>query len=103
MNLLTNNGPYRNGNVIKCRKTKYKTLKLPLTVLKNYYYGIIKVRVDADLYGFNKNDVFMIAQNDCKIVNEKEWNTVINEISKDKDDSKIKNKNKKKQNKKYKK
>ena len=85
---MTNNGPYRKGKVIKCRKTKYKTLKLPLTVLKNYYCGIINVRVDADLYGFNKNDVFMIAPNDCKIINEKEWETVINEISKDNDDSK---------------
>ena len=38
----------------------------------------------------------MIAPNDCKIVYEKEWNTVINEFDKDNDDSKIKNKNKKK-------
>ena len=42
----------------------------------------------------------MIAQNDCKIINEKEWETLINEIQKDNHDSKNKNndniKNKKK-------
>ena len=88
--LLTKNGPYRKGKVIKCRKTKYKTQKLPLTVLKNYYCGIINVRVDANLYNFNKNEVFMISPKDCKIINEKEWESVINDISKDNHDNKNK-------------
>ena len=89
--LLTKNGPYRKGKVIKCRKTKYKTQKLPLTVLKNYYCGIINVRVDANLYNFNKNEVFMISPKDCKIINEKEWESVINDISKDNHDNNNKN------------
>ena len=88
--LLTKNGPYRKGKVIKCRKTKYKTQKLSLTVLKNYYCGIINVRVDANLYNFNKNEVFMISPKDCKIINEKEWESVINDISKDNHDNKNK-------------
>ena len=43
----------------------------------------------------------MISPNDCKIINEKEWETVINEIwkdihdSKNKDNDSIKNKKKK--------
>ena len=89
---MTKNGQYRKGKVIKFRKTKYKTIKLPLTILKNYYCGIINVRVETNLYDFNKNDVFMIAPNDCKIINEKEWEIVINKISKDNHDSKNKNK-----------
>ena len=39
--LLTKNGPYQKGKVIKCRKTKYKTLKLPYNSLKElllWYY-----------------------------------------------------------------
>ena len=88
---MTKNCPYRKGKVIKCRKTKYKTQKLPLTVLKNYNCGIINVRVNANLYNFNKNEVFMISPNDSKITNEKEWESVINDISKDNNDSKNKN------------
>ena len=33
--LITINGPYKKVKVIKCRRIKYKTDKLPLTVLKN--------------------------------------------------------------------
>ena len=39
---------------------------------------------------FNKNEVFMISPKDCKIINEKELESVINDISKDNHDNKNK-------------
>ena len=48
--LITNNAPFKNGKTIVSKCVKAKTLKLPLTVIKNYYCGVIKVNVDMDLY-----------------------------------------------------
>lgn len=46
--LLSNGGPYKIEKTIKCRRTKFKTYKLPLTVINNFHCGIIKV--DVDIY-----------------------------------------------------
>ena len=43
--LITLGGPFKMGKNIKCRKTKFKTSKIPLTVLNNFYCGVIKVKV----------------------------------------------------------
>ena len=40
--LITLGGPYKIGKNIKCRKTKFKTSKIPLTVLNNFYCGVKK-------------------------------------------------------------
>ena len=50
--LISNRGPYKSGRTIKCRKSKFKTMKIPLTVVKNFYCGVIRVKVDVNLYGF---------------------------------------------------
>ena len=43
--LITLGGPYKIGKNIKCRKTKFKTSKIPLTVLNNFYCCVIKVKL----------------------------------------------------------
>ena len=52
--LLTNNAPFKKGKTIVTKRVKIKTLRLPLTVLKNYYCVVIQINVDADLYQFKK-------------------------------------------------
>ena len=44
--------PYKLGKTLKSKNSKFKKLKLPLTVVNNFNCGIIKVKVDANLYGF---------------------------------------------------
>jgi len=83
--LLSKNGAYKNGKIIKCGKTKYKTEKLPMTIIKNYYCGIINIRVDANLYSFHKGELYLIVPIYCKLINENEWNKIINEIIKNED------------------
>ena len=50
--LLTLWGPYKPCKNIKCRKTNFKTSKIPLTVINNFYFEIIKVKIDADISSF---------------------------------------------------
>ena len=47
--LLTLKDEYKAGKNIKCRKTKVKNSKVPLTVLNNYNFGLLKVKIDADI------------------------------------------------------
>lgn len=66
--LLTLGGPYKAGRNIKCRKTKYKTKKLPLTVIKNFECGLIKVKIDANLYSFNLGETYYIDIKNTKLI-----------------------------------
>ena len=78
--LITNNAPFKNGKTIVSKRVKTKTLKLPLTVIKNYYCGIIQVKVDMDLYQFKKDENYLISPKNCKKINADEWKKVIDEI-----------------------
>lgn len=95
--------------MLKCRKTKNKTEKLPLTVLNNYFCGIINVRVDANLYQFKKDETLLIEPMNCKSINENEWKEIVNHLLKEEEDYKKQienakiNKKKKKASKKYRK
>ena len=80
--LISKNGPFKKGKVIKCRRTKYKTDKLPLTVLKNYFCGVISEKVDENLYNFIKDEIFLIEPNACKKINDFEWNAIIDDLKK---------------------
>jgi hypothetical protein len=42
--LITKGVPYKLGKTLKNRKTKFKTFKLPLTVVKNFNCGLIKLK-----------------------------------------------------------
>ena len=64
--LKTKNNPYKKGKVIKCIKTKFKKDKLSLNNLKNYYCGVISIKVDANLYNLIKDEIYLIDQNACK-------------------------------------
>ena len=107
--LITKKGHYKKGKMLKCRKTKNKTEKLPLTVLNNYFCGIINVRVDANLYQFKKDETLLIEPMNCKSINENEWKEIVNHLLKEEEDYKKQienakiNKKKKKASKKYRK
>ena len=81
--LLTKTGPYKVEKSIKCRKTKVKTNKLSLTIIRNFTCGIIKVKVDVDLYLFKKDETYYLDPKYATIITESEWKKVIDEISKD--------------------
>ena len=49
--------PYKLRKTLKSKNSKFKKLKLPLTVVNNFNCGIIKVKVDANLYGFKAGDI----------------------------------------------
>ena len=74
--LISNNGSYKNWKIIKWRRTKNKTNKIPLTVPNNYYCGIITVKMHAYLYTFKKDEVLLIEPKNCKLINEKWMGTV---------------------------
>lgn len=61
-------------------------MKLQLTVIKNYNCGVIRVKFDADLYSFKSGETYLIDPKNAKIVNENEWNIIINEIIKNYED-----------------
>ena len=84
--LLTKTGRYKLGKSIKCRKTKLKTDKLPLTIIKNFICGIIIVKVDVDLYMFKKDETYYIDPKYASIITENEWKKIIDEITKDNED-----------------
>ena len=81
--LVTKGMPYKIGKTLKSRKNKYKLLKLPLTVTKNFNCGIIKIVVDEDLYNFKKGENYFIDPKHVKLINEIEWKAIIVEIQKD--------------------
>ena len=62
--------PYKIRKSIKCRKTKVKTNKLPITVNKNFICGIIKVKVDVNLYSFKKDEIFYLDHKYATIITE---------------------------------
>ena len=110
--LLTKEGPYKLGKSIKYIKTKVKTNKLPVTVIKNFTCGILKVKVDVDLYSFKKEETFYLDPKYTTIITKTEWKKVIDEINHDNEiyiknlESKVsikKNKNLSKKRKNYKK
>jgi len=68
------------------KKTKFKKMKLSLIVIKNYNCGVIRVKFDVDLYSFKSRDTYLIDPKNAKIVNENEWNIIINEIIKNYED-----------------
>ena len=76
---------------------------MPLTVVTNFNCGIIKVRVDKNLYGFKLGDFFFLDPKDAKIITEKEWKILIDTIIKDQEAFNNKMKNMKKKEKKGKK
>jgi len=77
--LLTKTGPYKVGKSTKCLKTKVKTNKFPLTIIKNFTCGIIKVKVDVDLYMFKKDETYYLDPKYTTIITESEWKKVIDE------------------------
>ena len=79
--LITNNAPFKKGKTIVSKRVKIKTLRLPLTVIKNYYCGVIQINADADLYQFKKDEKYLISPKDCKKVNDEEWHKAIHEIN----------------------
>ena len=101
--LLSNRGPYKIGKTIKCHRTKFKTYKLPLSVINNFYCGIIKVKVDANIYLFKKGEIYFLYPFNAKIINENKWNKVIEDINKDQEEHNkrmqysVKNKQKKRE------
>ena len=58
--LLTLKGAYKAEKNIKCRKTKVKNSKVPLTVLNNYNFGLLKVKIDADIGSFKIGEEYYI-------------------------------------------
>ena len=46
---MTKGAPYKIGKIIKSRNSKFKTFKLPLTVVTYFNWGITKVRVNINL------------------------------------------------------
>ena len=72
MKEITKGGPYKTGKTIKCKSTKFKTMKLPLAVIKNYNCGVIRVKVYVDLYGFKSVEAFLIIPKNAKIANKNE-------------------------------
>ena len=67
-----------------------------LTVATNFNCGILRVRVDIDLYGFKIGDIFFLAPKDAKIISESDWNLIIKKIKKDEEDFNNKMENMKK-------
>ena len=81
--LITKGNPYKIGKILKYRKSKLKLLKLPLTVIKNFNCGVIKVVVDEDIYGFKKGENYYVSPKDVKLINEIECKLILDEIKKD--------------------
>jgi len=77
-------------------------MKIPLTVVKNFYCGVIRVKVDVNLYGFKSGEIYLIEPKYAKIINENEWKAIINKINTDIDEfnKKMQNIKKSKDNKK---
>ena len=86
--LITKGAPFKLGKTLKSRKTKFKTFKLPLTVVKNFNCGLIKIKVDVNLYGFKIGETYFLDPKDAKIINESDWNNIIDAIKKDEGDYK---------------
>lgn len=84
--LITKGAPYKLGKTLKIKKTKFKTSKLPTTVLKNFNCGMIKINVDADLYNFKLGDTLFVDPKDTKLISESEWNNVVDAIKKEEED-----------------
>lgn len=51
---------HKDGKNIKCRKTKFKTSKFPLIVINNIYCGLVRVKIDADVYSFKIGETYFI-------------------------------------------
>ena len=81
--LITKGALYKLGKALKSRKTKFKTFKLALTAIQNFNCGLIKVKVDVNLYGFNSGETYFTDPKDVKIINELEWNNIIDSNKKD--------------------
>ena len=75
--------PYKLGKTLKSKNSKFKKLKLPLTVVNNFNCGIIKVQVDANLYGFNTGDIYFLDHKDAKKINDDEWNLIVDILKKE--------------------
>ena len=107
--LLTLKGAYKAEKNIKCRKTKVKNYKVPLTVLNNYNFGLLKVKIDADIGSFKIGEEYYIEPKSAKIITDNEWKLVIDDLKHDLEEynrkiqKEIKNKKKEKKVKKFKK
>ena len=56
---------------------------MPVTVINNFICGIIKVKVDVDLYSFKKDETLYLDPKYATTITESEWKKVIDEISQD--------------------
>ena len=52
-------------------------------IINNFYCGIIKVKVDADIYQFKKGETYFLALKYAKIDKDKDWIKIIGDINKE--------------------
>jgi hypothetical protein len=45
--LITPKGEYKGGKNIRWRKTKVKNSKVPLTIIINYNFGLLEMKINA--------------------------------------------------------
>ena len=81
--LVTLKGAFKEGKNIKCRKTKVKYSRIPLTVINNYNFGLLKVKIDAEVSNFKIGEVYYVEPKYVKVITEKEWEIIVNDIKKD--------------------
>ena len=78
--------PYKLGKTLKSKNSKFKKLKLPLTVVNNFNCGIIKLKVDANLYGLKAGDIYFLDPKDAKKINDVEWNHIVDILKKEEEE-----------------
>ena len=81
--LLTLKGAYKAGKNIKCRKTKVKNSKVPLTVINNYNFGLLKVKIDAEIGCFKLGEIYYVEPKLVKVITHKEWKVIIDDLQHD--------------------
>ena len=81
--MLILKGAYKAGKNIKCRKTKVKNSKVPLTVLNNYNFGLLKIKIDLDKGCFKPGEEYYIEPKLAKVIINNEWKLIIDALKHD--------------------
>ena len=99
---LTLKGAYKAGKNIKCRKTKVKNSRIPLTVLINYNFGLLKFKIDEDILWFKLGEQYYIEPKLAKVITNNDLELIIDDLKHDSEEynrkkqNEVKNKKKKK-------
>ena len=81
--MITLKGAYKDGKTIRCRKTKVKNSKVPLTVISNYNFGVLRVKIDAEIGSFKIGEIYYIEPKLVKVITDKEWKLILEDLKND--------------------